>query len=126
MNGLLPAKMWTLIQNTIIKRNIGMKRRFTWNARIAVGTGIGFLSTLIFIPVTIAVLAWSQDFYFSQLWSKLLIDIKVQSKFISLSIIPNLLWFYFFLNRERYDIARGIILGSALFLPYIIYINLFR
>ncbi len=103
-----------------------MKRRFTWNARIAVGTAIGALSPLLLIPATIAVLAWSQDFYFSQLWSKLFIDIKVQSKFLSLSIIPNLLWFYFFLNRERYDIARGIILGSALFLPYIIYINLFR
>jgi|APMed6443717190_1056831.scaffolds.fasta_scaffold102538_2 hypothetical protein len=103
-----------------------MTRKIKWNARMTVGTIIGVISPFLFIPLTIGLIAWSQNFMFSTLWTKFQHDVMVQSKFISLSIIPNLIWFYMFLNRERYDIARGIIIGSALFLPYIVYINLIR
>jgi hypothetical protein len=103
-----------------------MTRKIKWNARMTVGTIIGVISPFLFVPLTMALIAWAQNFMFSILWTKFQHDVMVQSKFISLSIIPNLLWFYMFLNRERYDIARGIIIGSALFLPYIVYINLIR
>jgi hypothetical protein len=103
-----------------------MKRKLYWNIRLTVGTLIGVLSPLLVIPLTVWILSYVQHFYFSVLWNKFLHDMIVQSKFISLSIIPNLLWFFFFLNRERYDLARGIIIGSALHLPFIIYINLIR
>lgn len=103
-----------------------MKRKFYWNIRLTAGTIIGALSPLVLIPLTILLLAFTQNFYFEQLWHKFTIDMVVQSKFISLSIIPNLAWFFLFLNKERYDIARGIIIGSASYLPYIVYINLLR
>ncbi len=103
-----------------------MKRKFTWNVRVTVGTVIGALSPLLLVPLTMLVIAWTKNFYFSILWSKFFSDPEVMSKFISLSIIPNLVWFYFFLNRERYDLARGIIVGSALHLPFILYVNLIR
>ena len=103
-----------------------MKRKFTWNVRVTVGTAIGAISPLIVVPLTILVIAWARNFYFSVLWSKFFSDPAVMSKFISLSIIPNLVWFYFFLNRERYDLARGIIIGSALHLPFILYVNFLR
>jgi hypothetical protein len=103
-----------------------MKRRFTWNSRITAGLVIGALSPIIVVPLTIALIAWTQNFEFSRLWSKFWVDLPVMSKFISLSIIPNLIWFYIFLNKERYDLARGIIIGSALFLPFILYVNLIR
>lgn len=103
-----------------------MKNKLYWNIRLTAGTTIGALSPLLVIPFTMLIIAFAQDFYFSVLWHKFTFDLVVQSKFISLSIIPNLVWFFFFLNRERYDLARGIIIGSALHLPYIIYINLIR
>lgn len=103
-----------------------MKKRFSWNARMTAGTIIGVLSPLIIVPITMLVIAWAQNFYFSVLWSKFFSDLAVMSKFLSLSIIPNLIWFYIFLNKERYDLARGIIIGSALHLPFILYVNLLR
>lgn len=103
-----------------------MKRRFNWNSRITVGVVIGALSPIILIPITMLIIAWAQNFYFSVLWNQFFIDLSVMSKFISLSIIPNLIWFYLFLNKERYDLARGIIIGSALFLPFILYVNFIR
>jgi hypothetical protein len=103
-----------------------MKRKFYWNIRLTAGTVIGAVSPLLIIPLTILVIALTQNFYFEQLWHKFTLDTIIQSKFISLSIIPNLAWFFLFLNKERYDIARGIIIGSACHLPYIVYINLIR
>ncbi|WP_343748341.1 hypothetical protein [Fluviicola sp.] len=103
-----------------------MKARFKWNIRVTVGMVIGVLSPIILIPLTVLVIAWAQNFYFSVLWDKFFSDLAVMSKLLSLSIIPNLIWFYVFLNKERYDLARGIIIGSALHLPFILYVNLLR
>jgi hypothetical protein len=103
-----------------------MKRRFTWNSRVSVGTIIGAISPILILPLTMVLIAWAQNFYFSVLWHKFFSDLAIMSKFLSLSIIPNLIWFYFFLNKERYDLARGIIIGSALHLPFILYVNLLR
>ena len=103
-----------------------MKRKFTWNSRVTVGMLIGLLSPIIIVPITMVIIAWAQNFYFSVLGSKFFSDLNIMSKFVSLSIIPNLVWFYIFLNKERYDLARGIIIGSALFLPFILYVNLIR
>lgn len=90
------------------------------------GTVIGFVMPILIIPLTVFVLGIVQKYPFIVLWNKLLENPMVMSKFLSLSIIPNLIWFYFFLNRERYELARGIIIGSALHFPFIIYINLIR
>lgn len=103
-----------------------MKRRFNWNARTTVGMLIGILSPFICVPLTILIISLTQHYPFSLFWDRFFMDLNVMSKFLSLSIIPNLVWFYVFLNKERYDLARGIIVGSALFLPFIIYVNLIR
>jgi len=102
-----------------------MKRKFSWNIRITVGLIIGLLTPLIAVPLVIWLISIAQDFYFIQLWHKFTVDKSVQSKFISLACLPNLGWFYLFLNKERYDLARGIIIGSAIFVPYIIYVVFF-
>lgn len=103
-----------------------MKRKFRWNIRLTVGFLIGFLTPVISIPLVIWILAVFQDFYFSQLWYKFTVNTMVQSKFLSLACIPNLLWFYLFLNKERYDLARGVIIGCAAFIPYIVYVVFIR
>lgn len=102
-----------------------MKLRLSWNMRRTVGLAMGILLPLVCIPLVIALLSWAQNFYFAQLWSAFTHNVDTQSKLISLSIIPNLGIFFLFLNKERYDIARGIILGSGLYLPYIIYLKFF-
>lgn len=100
-----------------------MKLNWTWNIKRTVGLLIAVLTPVIAIPATIALIAWAQNFYFIQLWSQFIDSKDITSKFISLSIIPNLGWFYLFLNKERYDIARGIIIGSALYLPVVLYLK---
>jgi hypothetical protein len=102
-----------------------MKRRFKWNIRVTVGMIIGILTPVIAVPLVIGLIALAQNFYFSQLWYKFLHDDSVQSKFISLACLPNLGWFYLFLNKERYDLARGVIIGCGCFIPYIIYLVFF-
>jgi hypothetical protein len=100
--------------------------KISWNTKRTVGLIIGIISPFIFVPLIILLISWSQNFYFSVLWNKFTGNMIAQSRFISLAIIPNLLWFYLFLNKERYDIARGIIIGSAIFIPFIVYVNLIR
>lgn len=90
-----------------------------------VGAAIGIIFPIIMLPVTVFILSSLQHYPFSVLWGKLH-DLMILSKTLSLSIIPNLIWFYIFLNRERYEIAKGIIVGSAFHLPFIVYVNLIR
>lgn len=100
--------------------------KIAWNSKRTVGLIIGVVSPFVVVPLIILLISWSQNFYFNVLWHKFTSNMIAQSRFISLAIIPNLLWFYLFLNKERYDIARGIIIGSALFIPFIVYVNLIR
>lgn len=48
-----------------------------------------------------------------------------RSRHLSLALISNLLWFYLFLNREKYLISRGMILAMLLYAPYMIYVYFF-
>lgn len=102
-----------------------MKFRLRWNARMTAGLIIGILTPIIAIPLVMWIIALVQNWHFVQLWHLFKASTNAKGKFISLAIIPNLGWFYFFLNRERYDIARGIIVGSACYLPFVIYTNFF-
>ncbi len=103
-----------------------MKLKFRITAKHLTGAAIGIIFPLIMLPLTVFVLSSMQHYPFSFLWGKCMHDMMILSKTISLSIIPNLIWFYIFLNKERYEIAKGIIVGSAVHLPFIIYVNLIR
>lgn len=94
-----------------------------WNKNHVIGMLLGLITPLLFVPVVLLIISWMQDYYFTQLWFKLMTNVPYQVRIITLSIISNLFWFYFFLNREHYDRAMGVILGSLLFAPYIIYIK---
>lgn len=103
-----------------------MKVSLKWNIRTTVGTLIGVISPMLIVPLTILLISYLHNFQYQQLWHNFLDNATTQSKFLSLSIIANLFWFYFFLNKERWDLARGVIIGSALYLPYIVYVTLIR
>lgn len=94
-----------------------------WSLAHTKGLLIGIISPLVFIPIVIFLLAWSQDFLFSQLWFKFQDQELVRSKVVSIAIIANLLWFYLSLNREKFGFAMGVIIGTICYLPYILYVN---
>lgn len=94
-----------------------------WNRQHTFGLIVGVISPLIFIPVVIFLLSWLDNYMFSQLWYKFLNDPAVRSKIVSLAIISNLIWFYMLLNREKWGWAMGIIVGTIVYLPYILYVN---
>lgn len=94
-----------------------------WSLAHTKGLLVGIISPLVFIPVVIFLLAWSQDFLFNQLWYKFQSQELVRSKVVSIAIIANLLWFYLSLNREKYGFAMGVIVGTICYLPYILYVN---
>lgn len=89
------------------------------------GVLLGILTPLIVLPLVLLVISWTQDYYFEQLWKKFQLNNAYRIKMMTISIIANLGWFYFFLNKERFNFAMGIILGSLVFAPYIIYIKFF-
>jgi hypothetical protein len=94
-----------------------------WGRKHTIGLVIGILSPLIFIPVVILMLSWFENYLFEQLWYKFVNDSTVRAKIVSLAIISNLIWFYMMLNREKWGLAMGIIVGTIVYLPYILYVN---
>ncbi len=94
-----------------------------WSKQHTYGLLTGILSPVIFIPVVILLLSWVENFLFTQLWYKFLNDPIVRSKIVSIAIISNLIWFYMTLNKDKWGIAMGIIIGTIIYLPYIVYVN---
>lgn len=103
-----------------------MKLSFKWNIRNTAGLVIGAVSPLIVSPLTVLIVSKLQKYPFMLLWHRFLDSSLTQSRILSLAVIMNLIWFYIFLNRERWDLARGVVIGSALYLPFIVYVTLIR
>jgi hypothetical protein len=87
---------------------------------------IGVLSPIVFLPVIVFVLSQSRQTEFSYLWSQVNDSVEYLSRYLSLGLIPNLLWFYLFLNKEKYAYTRGIIFGMLIYAPFMVYVNLVK
>jgi hypothetical protein len=87
---------------------------------------IGVLTPIIFLPVIVFILAQSRHSEFSYLWSQVNDSVEYLSRYLSLGLIPNLLWFYLFLNKEKYAYTRGIIFGMLIYAPFMVYVNLIK
>lgn len=98
-------------------------RKWTWDH--TKGMALGLITPLLFVPLVLLAISWMQDYYFEMIWNKFSFNTQYRIKIITISIIANLIWFYFFLNRERFNVAMGVILGSILYAPYVIYIKFF-
>lgn len=96
-----------------------------WNKNHTLGLLVGTLTPLIVIPIVLLILAWAQNFYLEQLWYKFKNNSGTMSKMLTLAILGNLGIFYLFLNKEKYDFAKGIILGSICYIPFIVYFVFF-
>jgi hypothetical protein len=87
---------------------------------------IGVFTPIIFLPVIVFVLAQSRHSEFSYLWSQVNDSVEYLSRYLSLGLIPNVFWFYLFLNREKYAYTRGIIFGMLIYAPFMVYVNLIK
>jgi hypothetical protein len=97
-----------------------------FNTSFFIGLTIGVISPLLLLPIIVFILSQSYGQSFSYLWDQTLHFQEFMSRYLSLGLIGNLAWFYFFLNREQYFHTRGIIFGMLLYAPYMIYVNLER
>jgi len=96
------------------------------NKELILGLIIGVISPLLFLPLIIYVMSVNDGYSFTVLWDQFLSNSMNSSKYLSLALISNLLWFYFFLNKEKYYQTRGIILGMICYAPYMVYIYYFQ
>lgn len=96
-----------------------------WTKDHTIGLAIGLISPLVFIPIILFLLGWLQNYPFSRLWHEFDVITKYQIKILTFSLLSNLIWFYIFLNRERFNLGRGIIIGTLVYAPYIVYIKFF-
>ena len=96
-----------------------------WTVDHTKGMLFGLITPIVVFPLVLLFLTWVQDYYFEQLWNKFTYNSHYRIKIITISIIANLGWFYLFLNRERFNFAMGIILGSMLYAPYVVYVKFF-
>lgn len=86
---------------------------------------LGIITPLVMIPLVVWILSLFQNYDFSTLWWKFRLNDQHHIRYITLSLIANLGWFYFFLNKEKWNLGRGIIYGTIAFAPYIIYVKFF-
>ena len=100
--------------------------KLNWTKETTFGWLIGFISPLVFLPAVLFILAKSSGSTFEYFWMQFQYFPEFRSKYLSLALISNLLWFYFFLNREKYEYTKGIILGLLCYAPYMVYINVLK
>lgn len=87
------------------------------------GMLMGFITISLCLPLVLWIMSLAYSYEFGYFWKQFLTYSVYTSKYLSLACIPNLFWFYFFLNRERWAIARGVIFSVLVFVPYAIYVN---
>ena len=100
-----------------------------WNRFHTYGLITGIVSVFLSTPLVCLIypLIDTRSFLgFTNYWEMLFYNEVFRSKALSLAVIPNLIWFYIFLNKRNYNFSMGITLSSALFIPYVIYINYMR
>lgn len=95
------------------------------NKETIIGLIIGLVSPWLILPLVWFLLGASHNTSVEYEYLQFKLFDYTKSRHLSLALIPNLLWFYFFLNREKYLIVRGIILAMLLFAPYMLYVYFF-
>ena len=96
------------------------------NTQFFTGLFIGIISPLVLLPIMLYFMSVYDGYSFSTLWNQLMANNMNSSKYLSLALIGNLIWFYLFLNKEKYYHTRGIIMGMLFYAPYMVYIYYFQ
>lgn len=93
----------------------------SWTKEHTYGLLIGLATVIVAIPLVIFILSLVQGFSFKYLFKEFFISSTHKTKDISLACIANLLWFHFFLRREKWSYAYGVIAATFVFLFIIVY-----
>ncbi|MDG1859081.1 MAG: hypothetical protein P8I94_08260 [Emcibacteraceae bacterium] len=96
-----------------------------WNRSHTLGLIIGIILPILIVPLVILILSWAQNFYYEQLWYRFMNNNSTMSKMLTLAVLANLGLFYIYLNKEKYQFALGVILGTVCYLPLIVYFVFF-
>ncbi|MEJ6491745.1 MAG: hypothetical protein QNL60_04730 [Flavobacteriales bacterium] len=96
-----------------------------WSRSHTLGLIIGIILPILIVPLVILFLSWAQNFYYEQLWYRFMNNNSTMSKMLTLAVLANLGLFYIFLNKEKYQFAMGVILGTVCYLPLIVYFVFF-
>ncbi|MDG1348007.1 MAG: hypothetical protein P8M61_05025 [Crocinitomicaceae bacterium] len=96
-----------------------------WNRSHTLGLIIGIILPILIVPLVILILSWAQNFYYEQLWYRFMNNNSTMSKMLTLAVLANLGLFYIYLNKEKYQFAMGVILGTVCYLPLIVYFVFF-
>ena len=70
------------------------------NKQNFLGLIIGLLTPLLFLPLVLFLLSLYNGTSISSGWYMFTHNVHYTSKYLSLGCIPNLIWFYLFLNKE--------------------------
>lgn len=96
-------------------------RNWSWDHTI--GLLIGLITPLIFAPIVLYIIKLTQGYYWEQMWFKFTLNTAYQIKIITIANIANLIWFYYFLNKENWNRGRGVIIASLVYALYVVYIK---
>lgn len=96
--------------------------RINWKERIIgiligiIGPTIGFWGVVLYFDAV-------EHIEFRRLWNLFTNDHGKQSAIISLSLIFNLFLFYVFLRLNSNSIAMGVVMGTMLYIPVVLYLK---
>lgn len=82
----------------------------------AIGPLFGLLLVFVFYMVV-------ENFTFNRLWHEFMSTPDQKSRFLSLSVLVNLAIFYLFLRKDFNSSAMGVVLGTMLYIPVILYLK---
>jgi len=92
-----------------------------WTKQHTIGFLIGLGTTLLAIPLTILISSAINDHSFSHSWNRFSLNRVEKSRIISLASIANLVWFHFYLKRENWPTAMGVIMATVINMLVIVY-----
>lgn len=92
-----------------------------WTKEHTFGLLIGLATTIVFVFVVIAILAWKDGYTFAYMFKKFKILHNETTKVVSLASIANLFWFHRFLSKNKWNLGMGVILSTVISLIFIIY-----
>jgi len=90
---------------------------------LILGVGLGLVS--VFITIVAFYLIKFSDTTFSEYLDALFSYKRTLSAMISLSGLPNLLFFFLFLNKEKYKTAKGLITATFVLVLIVVVIKVF-
>ena len=89
------------------------------------GLAIGLIAPWVCLPIVWFLLSLGHNTSIEYEFLQFKLFDYTRSRHLSLALISNMLWFYLFLNREKYLVSRGMILAMLLYAPYMIYVYFF-